>query len=77
MHAVADATNTTRWSNVMYVGSSPRCARNDAYETYRRFVAGRSPIDFPDEDFEVDFTGRATPADLNDRGRRQFGLVPT
>ena len=60
----------------MYVGVSPRCDRNDAYSTYDEFVDGRSPADFPAEDFEVAFAGRATPADLNDRGRRQFGVIP-
>lgn len=75
-HSVADAANDTRWGNVMYIGSSPVCERNDAYRSdlYERFVAGRSPRDFPAEDFEVGFVGRATPDDLNETGRRQFGL---
>lgn len=76
VHSVADATNHTRWSNVMYIGSSPRCPRNDAYAatTYERFVAGRSPVDFPPDDFETTMDARPTAADLNERGRRQFGL---
>jgi Protein of unknown function (DUF1479) len=74
-HAVADAANATRWGNVMYIGSAPVCERNDAYRSdlFERFVAGRSPRDFPADDFEVDFDGRATPADLSAVGRRQFG----
>jgi hypothetical protein len=76
VHAVADATNDTRWSNVMYIGSSPRCPRNDAYAAtmFERFVSGRSPVDFPPDDFETTMVGRPTPDDLNARGRRQFAV---
>jgi hypothetical protein len=76
LHSVADATNRDRWGNVLYVPCSPRCPRNDAYAAtmLERFVAGSSPIDFPQEDFEVDFVGRATPEDLNATGRDQFGV---
>jgi hypothetical protein len=75
-HSVADAANDTRWGNVMYIGSSPVCERNDAYRSdlFDRFLAGRGPRDFPAEDFEADFEGRATPEDLSPVGRRQFGL---
>lgn len=78
VHAVGAATNDLRWSNVMYIGVSPRCERNDAYAAsmYERFVDGRSPVDFPDEDLEIGFVDRASTADLNDRGRRQFGVAP-
>jgi hypothetical protein len=78
MHGVAPASNETRWSNVMYIPSSPRCPRNDLYGAtmFERFVRGESPIDFPDEHFEAAFAGRATPADLTEIGRSQFGLDP-
>jgi hypothetical protein len=76
-HSVADATNDARWGNVMYIGAAPRCPRNDVYRStaFDRFARGASPIDFPADDFEVDFTGRATVDDLNARGRAQFGLI--
>lgn len=76
-HSVADAANDVRWGNVMYIGSAPVCDRNEAYraDLYERFVEGRSPRDFPAEDVEVDFVGRATPDDLSAVGRRQFGLT--
>jgi hypothetical protein len=63
---------------VMYIGCSPRCARNERYAASMldRFDRGASPLDFPEEDFEVDFVGRATRDDLNPRGRQQFGLDP-
>jgi Protein of unknown function (DUF1479) len=75
-HSVADAANDTRWGNVMYIGAAPRCARNDVYraDMFDRFARGASPRDFPAEDFEVEFEGRATPDDLTPLGREQFGL---
>jgi hypothetical protein len=77
-HSVADASNDTRWGNVMYIGSSPRCERNDRYveTSFERFQRGTSPLDYPIEDFEVDFRGRAGIDDLNRTGRQQFGLEP-
>ena len=39
-----------------------------------RFERGLSPIDFPDEQFEVDFRGRPVVDDLNAIGRAHFGL---
>jgi hypothetical protein len=76
-HSVGPATNDSRWGNVMYIGAAPRCARNDAYvpSLYPRFLAGASPVDFPADDFEADFVGRATEHDLDAVGRAQFGLV--
>jgi hypothetical protein len=75
-HLVGEATSHARWGNVMYIGAAPRCERNDAYRTsmFDRFVSGRSPLDFPEDDFEVDFDRRATEDDLNETGRAQFGL---
>ena len=74
---VGDATNDTRWGNVMYIGAAPSCPRNDIYRAtlLDRFVRGASPVDFPSDDFEVDFLGRATIADLDDIGRAQVGLA--
>ncbi len=76
LHSVDPAANDRRWSNVMYIAATPRCPRNDAYATsmLERFVSGRSPLDFPDDDFEIDFRGRATIDDLNSIGRGFLGL---
>ena len=65
---VGDATNDSRWGNVMYIGAAPRCPRNDVYaaDDARPLRRGASPVDFPADDFEVDFDGRATVDDLND-----------
>ena len=76
-HLVGEAANDSRWGNVMYIGAAPRCPRNDVYSATMldRFVRGASPVDFPADDFEVDFTGRATVEDLDATGRAQFGLL--
>jgi len=76
-HSVGDATNDTRWGNVMYIGAAPSCPRNDIYRgtMLERFERGASPVDFPADDFEVDFDGRATVADLNAIGQAQFGVA--
>jgi hypothetical protein len=77
IHCVADDTARERWGNVMYIPSAPHCEKNALYAAAcgRMFLAGRSPSDFAPEDYEVDWTGRATLADLNARGRRQLGLA--
>ena len=61
----------------MYIGAAPRCPRNDVYAatTFDRFVRGASPVDYPADDFEIEFEGRATVDDLNETGRAQFGLA--
>jgi hypothetical protein len=76
IHSVAAASNDTRWGNVMYIAATPGCPRNDAYRAsmLERFERGLSPVDFPEEHFEVDFRGRPGVADLNPIGRAQFGL---
>lgn len=77
IHSVAAASNDVRWGNVMYIASTPGCPRNDDYRAsmLERFVSGRSPLDFPAEDFEVDFVGRPTVDDLSPIGRGHFGLT--
>jgi Protein of unknown function (DUF1479) len=76
IHGVADDTTPERWGNVMYIPSSPHCEKNAAYAARcgQAFLAGRSPSDFAPEDYEVNWTGRGTVADLNSVGRKQLGL---
>ena len=75
-HAVADAHLGTEHASVIYIGSAPDCPKNRAYLPRQRdaFLEGRSAPDFAPMDFEVDFTGRATAADLTDLGRAQMGM---
>jgi hypothetical protein len=76
IHAVAPVQDQQGWGNVMYIPAAPWCAKNARYaETVRAaLVDGRSPSDFPDENYETNWTGRFTEADLNEIGRRGLGI---
>ena len=78
VHAVEPVHAGRTPSNVMYIPAVPDCPRNRAMLARQRpaFLDGRSPPDFPPDDLEVDFAGRATPASLSADGRRQMGLDP-
>lgn len=76
VHAVGNEHHGKEYANVIYIGASPVCAKNAAY-AYRQaqaFLEGRSAPDFAPENYEVDFTGRATVDDLTALGRRQMAL---
>jgi hypothetical protein len=75
IHAVEDAHRGKGYSNVMYISSVPSCAKNNAYLERQLpcFIEGKSPPDFPADNFEVDFAGRATEADLTPLGKAQIG----
>jgi hypothetical protein len=76
IHAVENANTSKNWANVIYIGASPACKKNQAYAVRQSqaFMAGKSAPDFAPEDYEVDFKGRATVDDLTALGRRQMGL---
>jgi hypothetical protein len=76
IHAVEDHHNGSGYSNVIYIGAAPYCAKNAAYLERQKaaFLAGESAPDFSAENFEVDFAGRATVNDLSELGKRQMGL---
>jgi Protein of unknown function (DUF1479) len=76
IHAVEDAHRGKGYSNVMYIASAPACAKNDAYleRQLQSFLKGESPPDFPADNFETDFIGRATEADLTSLGKEQLGF---
>jgi hypothetical protein len=78
IHSVADASSDERWGNVMYIPAAPWCEKNADYARFTAgsFLAGTSPADFAAEDYEVDWVGRATEADLDVVGRCQLGLDP-
>jgi hypothetical protein len=78
VHAVEDEHRGQGYSNVMYIGATVGCAKNAAYLARQAptFLAGRTPPDFAPDDFEVDFRGRGTEADLTPLGRSQMGLPP-
>lgn len=76
VHAVEDEHKGQGYSNVMYIGATVGCAKNTAYLAgeAEAFLQGKTPPDFPADNFEVDFKGRATEANLTPLGRSQFGL---
>lgn len=78
VHAVENEHHGTGYSNVMYIGSTVGCQKNSNYLARQApaFLAGKTPPDFPPDNFEVDFHGRATEADLTPLGRSQLGLPP-
>jgi hypothetical protein len=39
------------------------------------FLTGKTPPDFPPDNFEVNFVERGTLADLDERGRSQLGIT--
>ncbi len=76
IHAVEDEHRGSGYSNVIYIGAAPDCAKNRAFlpRQAKAFLEGRSCPDFAAEDYEVDFVGRAVESDLTPLGRRQMGL---
>lgn len=78
VHAVEDRHQGSGYSNVMYVGAVPYCAKNVDFLEFQRaaFLKGESCPDFAAENYEVTYEGRATFDDLTDLGRRQMGFVP-
>ena len=70
--------NGNEHSSVFYIPSGPDCRINRDYLRRMRhtFAAGKSPPDFPVNDYEVDFRGRATLKDLTGAGRKAMGWPP-
>jgi hypothetical protein len=77
VHAVENEHRGTGYSSVMYIGSAPGCAKNNAYLERQAlsFLAGKTPPDFAPDDFEVNFAGRGTVGDLTELGRSQLGIT--
>jgi hypothetical protein len=77
LHGVEDAHRGRGYSSVMYIAPAPDCAKNRAYAKLQQpaFEAGRSAPDFAPDDFEVDFVGRFTKADLSPSGLQLMGYT--
>jgi hypothetical protein len=78
VHAVENEHRGNGYSNVMYIAATVGCQKNGSYlgRQAPAFLSGKTPPDFAPDDFEVDFRGRATEADLTPLGRNQMGLPP-
>jgi hypothetical protein len=77
VHAVQDRHQGQGYSNVMYIGAAPYCAKNAAYleRQGQAFLKGESAPDFAPENYEATYKGRATIEDLTDLGKRQMGFM--
>ena len=62
-------------STVLYIPAGPDCRINRDYLRRMRhtFLEGKSPPDFPPNDYEVDYRDRATMADVTREGRKAMG----
>lgn len=78
IHAVEAEHRGSGVSSVIYIPGAPLCPKNARYARQQqdRFLAGRTPPDFGQDDRESSFENRATLADLTDLGKRQMGLTP-
>ena len=76
VHAVEDHHTGKGYSNVVYVGSTPYCEKNLAYDKKQsqKFLEGKSPPDFAAEDYEVTYKNRAKIKDLTLLGKKQLAL---
>ncbi len=77
VHSVGNEHKGEEYASVIYIGASPACSKNRAYALRQagHFLNGRSAPDFAAEDYEINFTGRATVDDLTDLGKRQMAVV--
>lgn len=77
VHGVAPVFAQQGWGNVMYIPAAPWCPRNREYApiAFDAFATGSSPSDFPAEHYERPWPDRFSVGELNDRGRRGFGLA--
>ena len=79
VHSVETQHGGEEPNGVFYTGFGPDCRINRNYLRHMRhsFLLGSSPPDFPENNLEEDFTGRATVDDLNHLGRELTGFPLT
>jgi len=78
IHAVEAEHRGSGVSSVIYIPGAPLCPKNARYarEQQDRFLTGRTPPDFGQDDRESSFVNRAALSDLSEIGRRQMGFTP-
>lgn len=76
IHSVAPVNDQQGWGNVMYIPAAPLYEKNLAWARKAKVALenGASPGDFPREDYEANWEGRFTLADLNEYGKRALGM---
>lgn len=75
VHGVEDHHAGEGYSNVMYIGAAPACAKHESFLPGQRsaFEAGESSPNSVAENYEVDFEGSFTTDMLSPLGRVQMG----
>lgn len=75
IHAVDDVHAGQHDSAIMFLPAAAACRLNDRYlaRQWAHFLHGRTPPDFPGNDAEVSFVGRATEAHVSALGRQLLG----
>ena len=75
VHSVEKKHEGREHSSVFYIPAGPDCKMNRSYLRRMRhaFVTGRTPPDFPPNNFEADYSGRADMADVSAVGREMMG----
>jgi len=76
IHSVAPVQDQQGFGNVMYIPAAPLCDKNLAYahKVASAFREGRSPDDFPREDYEAQWSNRFSESELNTTGRLSLGI---
>ncbi len=75
VHSVEKEHRGNEPSSVLYIPSGPYCKINNDYLRRMRhtFLSGETPPDFPKNDYEVKFSGRAGMNDVTPEGRDAMG----
>ena len=75
VHCIEKKHEGNEANSVMYIPVAPDCPMNKVYLRKLRhaFILGKTPPDFPENDFEVEYKDRAKISDLSDVGRMSMG----
>ena len=76
VHAVEEKHLGKNFANVVYVGATPYCKKNLDYakKQAQKFLEGKSPPDFAEEDYEVNYEGRIKLNELTSLAKKQMAL---
>ena len=75
LHSVENNHQGSEANSVLYIPTAPDCPINRIYQRKMRhsFILGKTPPDFPENNYEVEFKDRAKMDDLSNLGRKTMG----
>ena len=75
IYSIENRVEGNEANSVMYIPAAPDCQINRMYLRKLRhsFVLGKTPPDFRENDFEINFEDRGNISDLSDVGRKSMG----